>query len=170
VLEAQPFTQNAWSFHSFDLGSRVPLTNQFRFRVRTCDVLGGSLLEAALDDFKITSRVYGAVAVDPAAGDPPGVAFVGAVEPNPARAGQPARIAYGVPRAAAGGVARTVLTVVDLRGRVVKTLVEASLPPGRYSAVWDGTNSRGERAAAGIYFARLVTDGHPGSSKLVRLD
>jgi len=170
VLEMQPFTQNAWSFHSFDLGSRIPLTNQFRFRLRTCDVLGGSVLEAGLDDFAITTRVYGAVAVGPAAGDVPRVAFVGAVEPNPARAGQPARIAYGVPRLAAGSRAQSVLTVVDLRGRVIKTLVDAALAPGRYSAVWDGTNSRGERAAAGVYFARLVTDGHLGSSKLVRLD
>jgi hypothetical protein len=170
ALETQPFTQNAWTFETFDLGGRIPLTNQFRFRVRTCDVLGGSVVEAGLDDFKITTRVYGAVAVDPAAGDEPRLAFVGTVEPNPARAGQAARIAYGVPRAAAGGSARTVLTIVDLRGRVVRTLVDAALAPGRYSALWDGTNDRGERAAAGIYFARLFTEGQLGSGKLVRLD
>jgi hypothetical protein len=168
-LERQPFTQNAWLQRSFDLGSRVLLTSQFRFRIRTCDVDGGSLLEAALDDFAITTRTFGAVAVEDE--NVPGVAFVESVRPNPAHGDASVRIAYGVPRAAPGEASAPVLLqVVDLRGRVVKTLVDGPLPPGLYSAVWDGTNTRGERTGAGVYFVRFTTIHQQASGKIVRLN
>jgi hypothetical protein len=152
----------------------VALTNQFRFRVRTCDVGGGSVVEAGLDDFAITTRSYGTVDAGPGPvgdSDIPVLAFVGSVQPNPARGGSAARIAFGVPRARTGqSGAKAVLQVVDLRGRLVKTLINDSLAPGRYGAIWDGTNTRGERTGAGVYFARLAVDGQSASGKIVRLD
>jgi Zn-dependent metalloprotease len=168
-LERQPFTQNAWQKKSFDIASYVNLTSQFRFRVRTCDVGGGSIVEAMLDDFVITTRATGLVAAEDA--DVPGVAFVGRAQPSPASSGAQVRIAYGVPRAAAGEkAAPTVLSIVDASGRVVRTLVDEELAPGRYSAVWDGTNSRGERAGAGVYLIRFTTAGQHASGKVVRLN
>ena len=47
------------------------------------------------------------------------------------------------------------LVIFDLRGTVVKTLVERQLLPGQYTFYWDGKNQSGQAVAAGIYFYRL---------------
>jgi len=51
---------------------------------------------------------------------------------------------------------RVLLTVHDVLGRRARTLTDAGVQPGTYTVTWDGTTSRGARAASGIYFARLV--------------
>jgi hypothetical protein len=163
-LERQVYTQNAWVQKSFDIASAIPLTGSFRFRVRTCDTGGGSITEAMLDDFAITTRAFNAVAVED--GDLPTVAFVGGIHPNPAAGGSQVTIAYAVPR----GAADALLQVVDASGRVVRTLVQGAVAPGRYAATWDGANSRGERVSAGVYFVRFVSAGHHASGKVVRLN
>ena len=50
---------------------------------------------------------------------------------------------------------RVTLTVYDLTGRRVATLVDGSLPPGRHSVRWEGKNDRGESVASGTYLYRL---------------
>jgi hypothetical protein len=60
-------------------------------------------------------------------------------------------ITYVVPTA---GRAR--LAIYDAGGRLVATLADSWTEPGsRHVASWDGLNERGERAATGVYFARL---------------
>ena len=51
------------------------------------------------------------------------------------------------------------LRVFDVRGRVVRTLVDQDAAPGAFRAAWDGTGDDGARTARGMYFARLVADG-----------
>ncbi|MGH2570547.1 MAG: aryl-sulfate sulfotransferase, partial [bacterium] len=50
---------------------------------------------------------------------------------------------------------RVRLTVHDVSGRRVATLVDAHRDPGYWSVDWDGRDGRGIRAAAGVYFYRL---------------
>jgi hypothetical protein len=51
------------------------------------------------------------------------------------------------------------LTVFDVLGREVKSLVNGSQEAGYYSIRWDGSNNAGLEVVSGIYFARLaVTD------------
>ncbi len=45
--------------------------------------------------------------------------------------------------------------VVDVTGRVTRTLVEGALPAGRHRTTWDGTNDTGRRVTAGMYFVVL---------------
>jgi hypothetical protein len=47
------------------------------------------------------------------------------------------------------------LTIYDVLGREVATLVEGRLLPGRHDARWDGRNHRGVRVSAGMYFYSL---------------
>ncbi len=54
---------------------------------------------------------------------------------------------------------RALLQVFDVRGRLVRTLHEGTLPAGRHEATWTGVDGRGRTAAAGVYFVRL-DDGH----------
>ena len=47
------------------------------------------------------------------------------------------------------------ITIYDSRGSLVVTLLNEQLPPGEYTARWDGTNEAEEPAASGAYFYRL---------------
>jgi len=47
------------------------------------------------------------------------------------------------------------LSIYDVSGAPVKTLIHNSMMPGSYNIPWDGTNSAGVQAASGLYFCRL---------------
>ena len=47
------------------------------------------------------------------------------------------------------------ITVYDIMDRKVKTLVDKTVSPGRYTINWDGTNELDRRVASGVYFCRL---------------
>jgi len=47
------------------------------------------------------------------------------------------------------------LTVYDILGRKVKSLVDQKVKPGVYTVTWDGTNTAGHTVASGVYFYRL---------------
>lgn len=49
------------------------------------------------------------------------------------------------------------LLIYDLRGRLVKTLVNGTLPPGLNELTWDGTDRQNKAVSAGIYFYKLST-------------
>jgi hypothetical protein len=51
----------------------------------------------------------------------------------------------------------TRLTVYDLLGRQVKTLISEDLEKGLHQVTWDGTDKSGESTASGIYLYRLDT-------------
>jgi flagellar hook assembly protein FlgD len=53
-------------------------------------------------------------------------------------------------------VTRTTIKLYDVRGRLVRSLVDESVPPGRYQATWDGRDAAGVRVGAGVYFYELV--------------
>ena len=50
------------------------------------------------------------------------------------------------------------LAVFDLRGRLVKVLLEKHLRPDVYRVEWDGTDQRGGAVASGVYFYQLTTE------------
>jgi uncharacterized membrane protein len=76
-----------------------------------------------------------------------GVAL-GAPAPNPTR-GETA-LAYRLP---VGQHVR--ITVHDVRGRLVRGLVDATRASGEYAARWDGRRDDGRLAPAGVYFVTL---------------
>jgi hypothetical protein len=59
------------------------------------------------------------------------------------------------------------LTVYDLSGNRVKSLVNNSLTPGSYTFNWDGTDETGNSLESGMYIYRLIGDGISISKKLV---
>ncbi|MCX7879034.1 MAG: hypothetical protein N2517_00005, partial [Ignavibacteria bacterium] len=55
---------------------------------------------------------------------------------------------------------RVRLEILDVYGKVVKTLVDEDLPAGNYNSfVWDGTDLNGNLAPSGNYIYRLVANG-----------
>ncbi len=51
--------------------------------------------------------------------------------------------------------ANTTITVFDLLGRTVATLLSGEVLPGTYDATWDGRTQDGMAAASGTYFIRM---------------
>jgi hypothetical protein len=47
------------------------------------------------------------------------------------------------------------LTVYDIRGRRVRTLIDSDLEPGSHKIHWNGQNDRGQSVASGIYMYTL---------------
>ncbi len=99
-------------------------------------------------------------AVSGPASSPGAVALLEAV-PNPFRSR--AQIAFDAPPA--GDAARVELAVFDAAGRLVRTLVDGPVAPGRHTIAWDGRTARSE-APAGVYFLRLAAGGSTRVEKL----
>gem|GEM_PF-3485750 len=57
-----------------------------------------------------------------------------------------------------GSVHEVNVTIYDVRGRHVKTLLDGKLEAGRHSVVWDGRSEAGGRVVSGVYFSTLQTD------------
>ncbi len=52
---------------------------------------------------------------------------------------------------------RVGLRIYDVRGRLVRSLLDGVFPEGSHAIVWDGTDDRGSRLPSGPYFYRLET-------------
>jgi flagellar hook assembly protein FlgD len=59
--------------------------------------------------------------------------------------------------------------VVDVTGRVTRTLVEGVLPAGRHRTTWDGTNDNGRRVTSGVYFVVLEAEADRARQKIIVL-
>jgi hypothetical protein len=85
------------------------------------------------------------------------------VHPNPFNPS--ASIRYELP-----ATQHVTLTVYDVSGRMVKTLVDGVMPSGPNEIVWHGDDTRGARVASGVYVVKL-TSAHaaPQTQKMVLL-
>ncbi|MFQ6105334.1 MAG: peptide-N-glycosidase F-related protein [Candidatus Glassbacteria bacterium] len=54
-----------------------------------------------------------------------------------------------------GGRQHVSLAIYSMRGKLVKSLLDAELEPGNHVVIWDGTNELGERVSSGIYISSL---------------
>jgi hypothetical protein len=48
------------------------------------------------------------------------------------------------------------ISIYDVRGVLIKTLIEKKQPAGAYTAIWNGTNDREVSVPSGMYFIRIV--------------
>ena len=62
-----------------------------------------------------------------------------------------------------------VLRIYNVSGRLVRTLVNGTVPAGRGSVVWDGRDQQGERLASGVYFYRLESSDRSATKKSLLL-
>ncbi len=91
---------------------------------------------------------------------PSAIAFAMGGRPNPFNPST--AIEFGLVR---GGQVELSLYSVD--GRLVRRLVDAPLPAGEHTFVWDGRSERGVPQQSGIYFYSLRVGGAARSGKLV---
>jgi hypothetical protein len=103
---------------------------------------------------------HGPVTLSPAASVP--ALTVSRPFPNPFAAAT--RVSFVLIRAAP-----VTVSVFDLRGRLVKTLMEREQDPGTYEILWDGTTGSGARAPMGVYLLRLRAGSRERVQKVVLL-
>ncbi|HLP18124.1 MAG TPA: DUF3160 domain-containing protein, partial [Bacteroidota bacterium] len=63
-------------------------------------------------------------------------------------------ITFSIPRTLSNS--HVGLTIYDVQGRKVRTLLAQEMPGGNYSVRWDGKSDRGTTAASGVYFYHLL--------------
>jgi hypothetical protein len=82
------------------------------------------------------------------------------IYPNPSTGLITAR--YALPRAD-----RVQLSVYNMLGQKVRTVVDGIQTPGYYNVQWDGKNDQGRKAAAGVYLYQLKAVGCQETKKMV---
>jgi hypothetical protein len=58
------------------------------------------------------------------------------------------------------------ITIFNLLGRPVRTLMQGTLSAGRHAVLWDGRDVRGARVASGLYICRLEAQAASGGRHL----
>jgi hypothetical protein len=100
----------------------------------------------------------GVLAVDP---DPkPPAMTPGASVPNPTHG--VSRVHFTLERAAPARV-----TILDVAGRQVRRLTDATFQPGTHDVTWDGADDAGRSCPAGLYFYRVALGDHAFTRRVV---
>ena len=73
-------------------------------------------------------------------------------------------IPYGLPEDM-----RVIITVYDIKGSVVKTLVDRRQSAGHNSIFWNGTNNLGALVSTGLYFYRIESSKFIQTKKMIFL-
>ncbi|MFQ6673907.1 MAG: FlgD immunoglobulin-like domain containing protein, partial [Fidelibacterota bacterium] len=61
------------------------------------------------------------------------------------------------------------ITIYDILGRQVKTLVHGMEEPGHKTVMWDGTNHLGQQVSAGVYLYAIQAGGFTQTRKMILL-
>ncbi|MEA1997303.1 MAG: FlgD immunoglobulin-like domain containing protein, partial [Gemmatimonadota bacterium] len=75
-------------------------------------------------------------------------------------------IGYCIPQ---GETVDVSLKIYNIRGGLVRTLVNATREPGAYEVYWDGTDKKGRRMSSGIYIYRIEAGSFVQTRKMVLL-
>ncbi len=65
--------------------------------------------------------------------------------------------------------AKVLLTVYNLNGQLVKTLLNRSQPPGLHQTIWNGTDKNGKEVTNGTYLIRLQAGRQTTTSRVVKI-
>ena len=82
--------------------------------------------------------------------------YLGQNRPNPFN--PTTIISFSIP-SSEEGLSEADLTVYDLLGQRIRTLVNGRLPDGEHRVIWDGRDESGQQVSSGIYLYRLSVNG-----------
>ncbi len=138
----------------------VPDISSDMARIKVVAVDGAQNQGFDLSDADFT--LWGTTAGIPVPAGPgvPEAAHVAVLGSNPV--GAVAHILYGIPRDS-----RVKLTIYDVRGRLVASLVNGYRQAGYYSLDWDCSRQSGTDHGPGIYFVRLECNHAQATAKIV---
>jgi len=61
------------------------------------------------------------------------------------------------------------ISIYDMRGRLIRKLLDEKKKPGRYQVHWDGRDGKGNKVSSGVYLYRIVADDFMSTRKMVLL-
>jgi len=125
----------------------------YHYKVAAVDIHGNVSLYAAFGSDEV-------VGTDGAG--PPAANYLGQNRPNPF--GTDTRIAYGL-----SGDADVSIRIYDVKGRLVRTVVNGRRTADHHSAVWDGRDDAGRMVSGGVYFYRITAGSFVQTRKMVIL-
>jgi len=113
------------------------------------------------------SNIYGPVSVnfdDPEPGSPeiPIVAGINTIFPNPFNPYTSIRIGVETD-------ARTQINIYNIRGQIVRRLMDKNLQKGTWTITWNGNDDNNNSCSSGLYFMRMTTGKDSYSRKLMLL-
>jgi len=149
IFGKQPF----WKQYRIDLKSVLPVTEQMKIRFVAKDGGNSSILEASVDDIAFGENLQLNVAQDQSA--IPAAFALRQNYPNPFNPST--TIEYHIP-----SQAFVTLSVFDVLGKQVASLVHHQKTPGRYSVTFNAVG-----LSSGIYFYRLQAGAFVESKKLM---
>jgi hypothetical protein len=73
-------------------------------------------------------------------------------------------IRYTLPKAS-----NVKLSVYDIMGRLVRTLVDQNMDAGAHRMMWNGRDNNGQTVSSGVYFYHIQADGFMATKKMVMM-
>lgn len=61
----------------------------------------------------------------------------------------------------------TTLKIYNIRGQIVRTLVDEPKRTGSYEVIWDGKDEAGAEVASGVYLHKLTAGEYTESQKMI---
>ena len=61
----------------------------------------------------------------------------------------------------------TEISIYNIKGQMVKTLIDEKLPAGEHSVVWNGTDESGNSVSSGIYLYKLKNGRYTSTKKMI---
>ncbi|MDH4038586.1 MAG: T9SS type A sorting domain-containing protein [Candidatus Krumholzibacteria bacterium] len=142
VTLVQTTTQTTWDDPSYDGGD-------VQYRVTSFDIAGNESEPTSSTTVTVVGNTPQPLKLE-----------LGPNVPNPFNPST--TIPFTIPSAG-----RVTITIYNVSGARVRTLVNAEYQPGTHSAVWDGRNDAGATVGSGVYLARLAHAGAVQSRKMV---
>jgi hypothetical protein len=59
------------------------------------------------------------------------------------------------------------IEIYNLKGQLVKTLINDTMPQGEHRITWNGKDQRGNGVSSGIYFYKMKVGGYTGTRKMM---
>jgi hypothetical protein len=143
-----------WGFLNWIIPTIIPPANDYRIKIT-------SLVTPGIYDFSPYFTISNPVGNDDP-GTVPLVTALGGIYPNPFNTS--ATIDYSLKEF--GEVA---IAVYDVKGRLVRQLVQTNNPGGSFTTHWDGTDAAGKQMSNGIYYLSMQSDAYRASRKLLLL-
>jgi len=73
-------------------------------------------------------------------------------------------IRYQLPEAS-----HVTVSIYDLYGQWVTTIVDGDMPAGEHTAIWDGRNASGDELSSGVYLCRVIASSFSQTIKIILL-
>jgi len=105
------------------------------------------------------------VSLDHSSGDNPEVPLITSLKGNIPNPFNPiTRINFSLKQDA-----QVTLGIYNVKGQLVKEMVNEELKAGAYDVIWEGVDEKGNRVSSGIYFYRMDSEGYTKTKKMLML-